>query len=82
MTAAATATDFSFPDTDTGYIPHLRQEVPPDRAAHGDLTPLTLADILPFRTATATEPLDSWQSSRELKDGIIEDLTIRHEATG
>lgn len=47
----------------------------------GDLAPLTLDDILPDRQPTATEPSDSWRRLGEIKDGIIEELTIRHKAT-
>ena len=42
---------------------------------------LNLLDIPPDRHPTVTEPLDSWRKLSEIKDGIIEDLTIRHEAT-
>ena len=72
---AATATDVQFPGIDTDLSPHQRPK------PHGDLAPLTLLDILPDRTATAMEPLDSWRSLGEIKDGIIEDLTLRHKVT-
>lgn len=74
MTAAPTA-DTLFHSRDRDFS--LLQK--PKRRE--DSAPLTLLDILPDRHPTATEPLDSWRRLGEIKDGIIEGLTIRHEAT-
>jgi len=54
----------------------------PKPAPHGDLAPLTLDDILPDRSATIPEGRGSSQAFRKVKDGIIKDLTTRHEDTG
>ena len=67
---AATATDVQFPGIDTDPSPHQRPK------PRGDLAPLTLLDILPDRTATAMEPLDSWRSLGEINAGIISNLSI------
>ena len=72
---AATATYTLFHGRDGGLS--LRPSAP----TGGDSAPLTLLDILPDRHPTATEPLDRWRRLGEIKDGIIEDLTIRLEAT-
>ena len=53
----------------------------PEEAPRGDLAPLTLLDILPDRSPTAPEDRDSWQSLGKIKDGVIENLRTRHEAT-
>lgn len=52
----------------------------PTTSRGGGFEPLTLMDILPDRHPTTTEPLNSWRRLGEIKDGIIEGLTIRHEA--
>ncbi len=64
--------------TETWNKDLAHRRAPPLGTLHA---PLTLDDILPDRHPTATEPLDSWRRLSEIKDGIIEDLTIRHEAT-
>lgn len=53
----------------------------PKEAPRGDPAPLTLDDILPNYSPTSTENQDSRQSLGKIKDGLIENLRTRHEAT-
>ena len=53
----------------------------PKLAPCGGPAPLTLDDILPDRSPTTPEDRDRRQSPGKIKDGIKENLTIRHEPT-